>query len=174
MTLELTVRDKTYKVEVDSRGTFYTRVGEDDGSRQISAETLKGLEQKLTTATRIQTAKVALQFKRLGRKGTKSKYSRETYRGDETMPWEVIVVTVRGVNEHTGHLMVTWPDGVKGDDVEVGRYSRDSHIYFPTTMADEEILSRRKLIDESEKWFETNAVDVISKAKAEVAKALGE
>ena len=172
MSLELTVRGKTYKVEVDSKGEFYTRLDADEGARQLSSETLKGLEQKLSTATRSRAAKVALQFKRLGRPRLRARYS-NSYEEREGGPWEVIVVTVRGVNEHTRQLMVTWPDGTKSDDDGYGAYNR-RHIYFPLEMADEEILRRRNLIDENEKWFETNAIDVVSRAKKAVAEALGE
>jgi hypothetical protein len=170
MSLELTVRDKTYKVDVDHNGNFFVQV---DG-RIIQADTLKGLGQKLTATTRASSAKVALQFKRLGRpRNLTTRYSNHLEE-DSTAPWEVITVTVRGVNEHTHQLMVTWPDGTKSDDNQVGIYNRNNHIYFPAEMSDEEILSRRKLIDETEKWFKTNAIDVMSKAKAAVAEALGE
>lgn len=175
MSLELTVRGKTYKVEVDSKGTFATHLDEEDGKRSIQADTLKGLEQKLTVATRVRTAKVAIKLKRLGHKPASGGYGRYSYGvRDESRPWEVIEVTVRGINEHTGHPMVTWPNGAKGDDEEVGRYSSRRHIYFPTTMSDEEILKRRRLIEETKQWFEKNAVDVVDLARKAVAEALGE
>src|SRR5258708_1160689 len=69
------------------------------------------------------------------------------------------VVTVRGVNEHTRCLMVTWPDGTKGDDDAVGAYTSDKHVYFPLTVVDEEILLRHRQIDEAKKWLETHSVD---------------
>lgn len=173
MSLELTVRGKTYKVDVDSRGQFLTRLDGEDGGRNLIADTLKGLEEKLTTATRIRTAKVALKFKRLGQaRARRNSYS--SFHEDPDSPWEVQVIIVRGVNEHTHQLMVTWPDGTKGDDEKAGRYSRNNHIYFPMDMDDAEILRQRKLIDDAEKWFETHAVDVVSAAKKAVKEALGE
>lgn len=174
--IKLTVRGKTYPVEVNSMGKFSVYLEGEDGERTLQEDTLKGLEQKLTAATRVRSARVALKFKRLGHKTDYGRRNGYSYRpSDDDGPWQVIEITVRGVNEHTGHLMVTWPDGTKGDDESVGRYrNNNEHIYFPTTMADEEILKRRKLIDDTEKWFETNAVDVMSKAKAAVTKALGE
>jgi hypothetical protein len=174
MGLELTVRGKTYKVDVDSKGNFNTRLSDEDAgvhSRTLSSETLKGLEQKLITSTRARSSKVALKFKRLGRQFEARGHH---YGRTDHGPWEVIEVTVRGVNEHTGQLMVTWPDGTKSDDSKVGRYSSNGRIYFPVEMKDEEILRRRNLIDENEKWFETNALDVVSRAKKAVAEALGE
>jgi hypothetical protein len=82
----------------------------------------------------------------------------------------VIEVTVRGINEHTRHLMVTWPDGTKSDDDEVGSYN----TYFSMDTPNEEILAQRKMIDDAEKWLETHAIDVVSKAKKAVADALGD
>lgn len=178
MSLELTVRGKKYKVDVDSRGNFFASLDQDDGARQLTADTLKGLEQKLTAATRARSAKVALKLKRLGRKPEYnyrgSSYSYSYHHDDEIRPWEVIEVTVRGVNEHTGHLMVTWPDGAKGDDEKIGRWNVDKSIYFPLEMADEEILRRRNLIDETEAWMKANSVDAMGLARKAVAKALGE
>jgi hypothetical protein len=173
MSLELKVRGKTYKVEVSSSGKFSTYLDAEEGQRGLFSETLKGLEQKLTAATRARAAKVALQFKRLGRKRT----TVNTYRGresyeDESKSWEVIVVTVRGVNEHTHQLMVTWPDGKKGDDES--SYGDSRGTYFPMEMNDEEILSYRRQIDSAQAWLGKNSVDAKALAKATVAKALGE
>lgn len=176
MSLELTVRGKTYKVEVDYRGHFTAQLDPEEGTRQLQADTLKGLEQKLMAATRARSAKVEVRLKRLGRKPESGVYSRRSYsygrRSSEEEKWEVVEVTVRGVNAHTRNLMVTWPDGSKSDD-ENSRYD-SSCSYFPLTMPDEEILSRRRAIDESEAWIEANKVDAHDLADAAVKKALGD
>lgn len=179
MSLSLYVRGKTYQVDVDSRGNFLTDVADENGDKhRLSAETLKELEQKVTKATRTTSTKVAFKLKRLAR-APKDGYGKRRYgysyrSSDEDGPWSVIVVTVRGVNEHTHQLMVTWPDGSKSDDNEVGRYSSDKNLYFPLTMADEEILRRRTLIDETQEWFEKHSVNALDLAKKAVAKAMGD
>lgn len=177
MSLELTVRGKTYQVQVDSKGMFYTSLTGEDGSRNLQDSTLKGLESKLTAATRARTAKVALKLKRLGRKPPHGVYGKQrgySYRNTDNDPWEVIEVFVRGINEHTGHPMVTWPDGSKSDDEEIGRYNRERHIYFPATASEADILMHRKLLDDTQVWFEKHSVDVVTMAKKAVAEALGE
>jgi hypothetical protein len=175
MSLRLTVRNKTYQVDVSPKGVFSTSLSKDDGERYLTAESLKELEKKLTTATRTRAAKVAIKLKRLGRKPEKG-YGRVYgyYQRDEDRPWEVITITVRGINEHTGHPMVTWPDGKKSDDEEVGRYHSDKLVYFPLEMDEKEILHQRHQIDTSEAWLKKHSVNVMDLAKKAVAQALGD
>lgn len=112
------VRGQQIGVDVDNQGTFSAKVGD----ATVSADSLKDLIGKLERATKIEQARVSIQFSR----------------------WDDGAIkhgTVTGIHAANNNLLIKW-DGVKGTSQEwrSGRWGEKTERFLRLTDVEEKQL----------------------------------